>query len=159
MTWRSHTTVQERIFAILPYLLPLYYGQQFGVFLYRQFPFLQYIQLPLLPLQIVFSLIPFGLGGLVVFFALFLLVVRNQNIPHFIRFNTMQAILIDIIIVLCSIILGVLGGGMQGFIMETIYNMLFLGVLASVIYSVVQSLRGCYAEIPTISDAVYMQVP
>jgi hypothetical protein len=54
--------------------------------------------------------------------------------------------------------LGVLGGGLQGFILQTIYNMLFLGVLAAVMYSVVQSLRGQYAEIPTISDAVYMQV-
>ena len=158
MTWRGDTSIRDRIFAVLPYLLPLYYGQQFGMFLLAQFPILRYTQLPLLPLQIVFSLIPFGLGGLVVFFALYLLVVRNENLPHFIRFNTMQAILLDIIIVLCSIILGVLGAGLQGFILETIYNMLFLGVLAAVIYSVVQSLRGHYAEIPTISDAVYMQV-
>jgi uncharacterized membrane protein len=104
----------------------------------------------------IYQAIPFA--GLVIFFALYLLVVRNENIPHFIRFNAMQAILIDIIIVLCSLILGILGGGLQGFILQTIYNMLFLGVLAAVMYSVVQSLRGQYAEIPTISDAVYMQV-
>lgn len=159
MTWRGDTTIRDRIFAVLPYLLPLYYGQQFGAFLFRQFPILRYTQLPLLPLEIVFSVIPFGLGGLVVFFALYLLVVRNSNIPHFIRFNAMQAILLDIIVILCGIILSVLAGGLQGFIIETIYNMLFLGILAAVIYSVVQSLRGHYAEIPTISDAVYMQVP
>jgi hypothetical protein len=34
----------------------------------------------------------------------------------------------------------------------------FLGVVAAVVYSVIQSAMGRYAEIPTISDAVYMQV-
>ncbi|ERT09119.1 putative membrane protein [Lyngbya aestuarii BL J] len=157
MTWRGETTIRDRIFSALPYLLPLMYGLEFSRFLFAQFPILTIILIPLAPLISIYQTVPFI--GLVIFFALFLLVVRNQNIPHFIRFNTMQAILLDIIIVLCSIILGILGGGLQGFILETIYNMLFLGILAAVIYSVVQSLRGHYAEIPTISDAVYMQVP
>lgn len=157
MTWRGDTTIRDRIFAVLPYLLPLMYGLQFGRFLFAQFPILSIILIPLAPLMSIYRAFPFA--GLVIFFALYLLVVRNSNIPHFIRFNTMQAILLDIIIVLCSIILGVFAGGLQGFILETIYNMLFLGILAAVIYSVVQSLRGQYAEIPTISDAVYMQVP
>ncbi|MGL4500248.1 MAG: Tic20 family protein, partial [Planktothrix sp.] len=39
-----------------------------------------------------------------------------------------------------------------------LYNMIFLGLLAVFFYSVIQSLSGKYAEIPTISDAVYMQV-
>ncbi|MEB3281912.1 MAG: Tic20 family protein [Lyngbya sp.] len=157
MTWRGDTTIRDRIFAVLPYLLPLMYGLQFGRFLFVQFPVLNIILIPLAPLMSIYQAIPFA--GLVIFFALYLLVVRNSNIPHFIRFNTMQAILLDIIIVLCSIIVGVFAAGLQGFILETIYNMLFLGILAAVIYSVVQSLRGQYAEIPTISDAVYMQVP
>ncbi len=156
MTWRGDTTIRDRIFAALPYVLPLMYGLEFGRYLFIQFPILSLILIPLAPLMSIYQVIPFA--GLVIFFALFLLVVRNENIPHFIRFNTMQAILIDIIIILCSIILGILGGGLQGFILQTIYNMLFLGVLAAVIYSVVQSLRGQYAEIPTISDAVHMQV-
>ncbi|MET0032649.1 MAG: Tic20 family protein, partial [Limnospira maxima] len=85
-----------------------------------------------------------------------LLVVRNENIPHFIRFNAMQSILLNIIILGCSLILGIIP--LQGFIQETLFNMIFLGVLASVSYGIVQSIRGQYAEIPTISDAVYMQV-
>jgi hypothetical protein len=156
MTWRGEATIRDRIFSVLPYLLPLMYGLEFGRYLFVQFPILTIILIPLAPLMSIYQAIPFA--GLVIFFALYLLVVRNENIPHFIRFNAMQAILIDIIIVLCSLILGILGGGLQGFILQTIYNMLFLGVLAAVMYSVVQSLRGQYAEIPTISDAVYMQV-
>ncbi|MEB3884762.1 Tic20 family protein [Lyngbya sp. CCY1209] len=153
MNWRGTTTVRDRIFACLPYLLPLVYGLTFGQFLFSQFPILQIILIPLSPLLFLYR-IPFA--GLIVFFALFMLVVRNENIPHFIRFNTMQAILLDIIVIGCSLILRIIP--LQGFIQETLYNMVFLGILASVIYGIVQSARGQYAEIPTISDAVYMQV-
>ena len=157
MTLRGTTTVQERIFSALPYLLPLMYALEFGSDLFRQFPgLLQIIQIPLFPLLIVYRAIPFA--GIIIFFALFLLVVRNENIPRFIRFNTMQAILLDIIVILCSLILDILSGGLGGFILVTLNNMIFLGVLAAVVYSVAQSLLGRYAEIPTLSDAVYMQV-
>lgn len=156
MTWNGTQTVRDRIFSILPYALPLMYGLQFGQYLFQQFPILQLIAIPLLPLLAIYQSFPFA--GLIIFFALFMLVVRNENIPRFIRFNTMQAILIDILLVLCSLILGILGAGLQGFIIETLYNMIFLGVLAAVFYSIVQCALGRYPDIPTISDAVNMQV-
>ncbi|MGL5878515.1 MAG: Tic20 family protein, partial [Xenococcaceae cyanobacterium] len=34
----------------------------------------------------------------------------------------------------------------------------FLGTLAASFYSIVQSILGRYAEIPTLSDAAYSQV-
>ncbi|MGF1493233.1 MAG: Tic20 family protein [Microcoleaceae cyanobacterium] len=159
MTWRGSTTWKDRILSCLPYLLPLYYSLQFGGFLFRQFPILRWITVPLLPIDWVFRQIPFGLGPLLVFLMIYMLVVRNTNILHFIRFNAMQAILLDIILFLCSIILGVFfNGSSASFIQETLFNVVFLGTLAAVSYSVVQSIRGQYAEIPTISDAAYMQV-
>ena len=157
MTWRGTTTVPQRIFAALPYLLPLIDGLSFGRFLFAQFPALQLILLPLAPVITIYQVIPFA--GFVIFLALYMLVVRNENIPHFIRFNTMQAILIDIILVLCTLVFQVFGSVLlQGFVGETLYNMIFLGVLVAFFYSVIQSLLGKYAEIPTLSDAVYMQV-
>jgi uncharacterized membrane protein len=94
-----------------------------------------------------------------VFFALILLVVRNENISRFIRFNTMQAILLSFILAVCGLILGLLDPSLFGELLNsTLANVLFLGMLVSVGYSLVQTLRGEYAEIPTISDAVHMQV-
>ena len=157
MSWRGSTTVSDRIFACLPYLLPLIEVFAFGQFLLAQFPALSLLFLPLLPLVRIYYSVRYA--GLIIFFALWLLVVRNEKISHFIRFNTMQAILIDIVLILFGLIVPILARGIQvAFIVETLYNMVFLGVLAAVIYSVVQSLLGRYAEIPTISDAVYMQV-
>jgi hypothetical protein len=46
----------------------------------------------------------------------------------------------------------------SGFAMQTLYTTIFVGIVAAVVYCVAQSLMGKYAEIPAISDAVYMQV-
>ncbi len=156
MTWRGSTTVPDRIFASLPYLLPLVDGLMFGKFLFQQFPVLQLLLIPLAPLMQIYSL-PFA--SLIIFFALYLGVVRNENISHFIRFNAMQAILLDIVLMLCGLVLPIFAKGFQvAFIAETLYNMVFLGAFAAFVYAVVQSMLGRYAEIPPLSDAVYMQV-
>lgn len=161
MSWRGSTTVQERIFASLPYLLPLIDGLitslRFNMSLFRLFPVLELLFMPLAPLITLY--ISFPLASLIVFFALFLLVVRNERISHFIRFNTMQAIMVDIALFLCQLILMVLSRASGlGFVLQVFANFVFLGVLAVFVYSVIQSLRGRYAEIPTLSEAVYMQV-
>ena len=158
MTWRGTITVKDKIFASLPYLLPLLESLMFGSFLVRQFPILGVILFPLLPVNAIYN--AFGpFGQIAIFFALFILVVRNEKINHFIRFNTMQAILLDIVIFLSSVLLRILTPVPgTGFAIQTLANTIFLGILASVGYSVFQTLMGRYAEIPAISDAVNMQV-
>ncbi|MEB3290871.1 MAG: Tic20 family protein [Leptolyngbya sp.] len=162
MTWNSSPTLLDRVFASLPYILAITAGLPYGVFVMREIPAIQMVLLPIAPLlQVYMGLqrsIPFF--GLIVFFALILLVVRNENISRFIRFNTMQAILLSFMLAVGGLILQllmpVLGGG--GLLVQTFASALFLGMLASVGYSLVQTFRGEYAEIPTISEAVHMQV-
>lgn len=157
MSWRGTTTVTDRIFACLPYLLPIITVIPFGSFLFQQFPALRVILIPLTPVLFIYGAIPFA--DLVIFFLLFLLVIRNERIIHFIRFNAMQALLLDILLFLCSLVqmylLRPLGTNL---ITETLINIVFLGTLAACGYSVVQSLLGRYAEIPTLSEAAYAQV-
>jgi len=156
MTWRGDTTIRDRIFACLPYLLPLIQVLPFGGSLFRLFPPLELVFVPLAPLLIIYS---FPLAGLAIFFALFLLVVRNENISRFIRFNAMQAILLDILLVLVRLILMFLPGlNSVAFILQVLFNFVFIAVVAVVAYAIAQSLRGHYAEVPTLSEAVYMQV-
>jgi uncharacterized membrane protein len=161
MTWRGTTTVSDRIFASLPYLLVLMHGLAFSTSL-LSIPVLGDVLSPvLLPAEVlerVYYSNPFM--GLIIFFALFLLVVRNERISHFIRFNTMQALLISIVLFLCQLVIGALTslGGSVTFIVLVLNNAVFLAVLAAFGYSVVQSFRGHYAEIPTLSEAVYLQV-
>ena len=156
MAWRGSNTVSDRIFASLPYLLPLVDGLPFGGILFQQFPILAVVFLPLQPLMVINS-VPFA--GLIIFFILYLAVVRNEKISHFIRFNTMQAILLDILLVLCSLLLQILLPALgKNLLTETLVNVVFLGTIVACFYSMVQSLLGRYAEIPTLSEAVHAQV-
>ena len=157
MNWRGTESAIDRIWASLPYLLPLVDSLMFGYALFRTVPFVEMLFVPLFPLLVLYRGVPFF--GLIVFFLLLFLVVRNTNISHFIRFNTMQAILLDIALFICQLLFSLLGFAVSGgLVTETLYNVLFLGAFAAVVYSVAQTLMGRYAEIPTISDAVHMQV-
>jgi len=149
--------IWQRLLGALAYLLPLSDGVRFGDALFVLFPPLQVLALPALPLLLLERAIPFG--GLVLFLALFLLVVRNSRVPYAIRFNVLQAILIDIVLVLLTLafdtVLAPLGAG---FAIRTLSNTIFLGTLLLVLFAVVQSLRGKEADIPTVSEAVRMQL-
>lgn len=161
MTWRDSTNFKDRFFSALVYALPLIDVLPYSEGVLSQIPQLGFVYVLLNPLLTVYAILnstlPFA--GLIIFFALWLGVVRNARISHFIRFNTMQAILIDIAIILFGLILQVIviGSG-GGLIATTLSNVIFLGVLIACIYSMIQSALGSYAELPSISEAAYSQV-
>jgi hypothetical protein len=158
MNLNSDPDTKDRIFAALVYLLPFIYVLPFGLFLLRQFPFLGIIYLPLVPVINLYFALPFA--GIIVFFALWFAVVRNDKISYFIRFNTMQAILLDILLILFSLIMSILSNGFggQSLITETLNNTIFIGTVVTCFYGIIQSVRGLYAEIPTISEAASSQI-
>ena len=129
----------------------------FGSNLFLEFPFLQWLAIPTLPLIILERGIPFG--GLVLFLVMFLAVVRNTKVPYFIRFNTLQALLIDIAVILVSyafqIILQPLGSLL---ILRTLSSTVFIGVLSIVIFAIAQCLQGNEPDLPGISEAVKVQL-
>ncbi|APD47978.1 hypothetical protein KQ302_05130 [Synechococcus sp. CS-602] len=147
----------QRLLALLAYLLPWSDGVMFGESLFTLFPALQWTVLPALPLLSLQRLVPFG--GFLLFLALFLGVVRNQRVPYFIRFNVLQAILLDIVLILLSLafrlLLAPLGGS---FALRTLSNTVFFGTLLLVLFAVVQCVRGKEPDIPTVSEAVRIQL-
>jgi hypothetical protein len=151
--------IWQRLLAALAYLLPWSDAIPFGQALFGPLPWLRWLTLPALPVMQLQEAIPFG--SLVLFMLLFLAVVRNPQVPYLIRFNVLQAILLDIVLVLLSlafnILLGPLGGSL-GFLVRTLQNTVFLGALLLVLFAVVQNLRGKEADIPTVSEAVRMQL-
>jgi hypothetical protein len=149
--------IWQRLLAALAYLLPWSDALPFGRAMFSMFPALQWLAVPALPLQLLEQAVPFG--GLVLFLLLFLVVVRNTQVPYLIRFNVLQAILIDIVLVLLTLafqmLLAPLGGG---FAVRTLSNTIFLGTLLLVGFAMFQCLRGKEADIPTVSEAVRMQL-
>ncbi|MCA2625263.1 MAG: hypothetical protein IM507_09095 [Microcystis sp. M20BS1] len=140
------------------YLLPLYSAFALGDSIFQQIPFLgAALVIVLTPLAFLYSSLG-SFGSLIIFFVLFFAVVRNPRISHFIRFNTMQAILIDILVSLLRLVLDFVARGGANLVVETLFNVVFLGAFAACVYSIIQSVIGKYADIPTISEAAYSQV-
>jgi hypothetical protein len=153
----------DRAFSALAYVMPLASaldaGNYFFNFLAAQAPpaldVLNIILTPLRPLIAIEN----SILGLAVFILLFLFVIRNTSISRFIRFNVLQAILVSFMISITLLVMSALRLTGNNIVGETLSNVLFLGGMAIVVYSVAQSALGRYAEIPTISDAVNMQMP
>jgi len=158
MNWRGYTDTKDRIFSTLVYLFAIYDVLPFGDFLLREFPPLrQLLYLLISPVLWIYDSLP--LSGFIVFLILYFAVVRNPRISDFIRFNTIQTILIGILLYLLGLVFQFIFPGLGGgLLVETLSNTIFLGGLAVCFYSMVQSALGQYAEIPTISDAAYSQI-
>ena len=152
----------QRLLAVAAYGLPWRHGVAFGGGLVAAFPaidpLVNGLALLAAPLVAVEQLLPFG--GLIVFLGLYLGVVRNDRVPYTIRFNVLQAILLDIVLVLLTLVLGLLAPlqASAGFALRTLGDTVFLGSLLVIGYCLVQGLRGVEPELPTISEAVRMQL-
>ncbi|HEY9851987.1 MAG TPA: Tic20 family protein [Leptolyngbyaceae cyanobacterium] len=176
MSWRGSASIKDRVLASLPYILPLIEVYALGIFLYQDFPILRTLYIPLYPVMAIYAYLSLFIPyfGLVVFLALYLLIVRNERFLHFLRFNTMQALMLGIFSSLCQAILELLGllripnvynllvspvipNISAPFIIEIVIDTVFLAVVVGSLYSIVQALRGLYAEIPVISEAAYAQ--
>ena len=101
--------------------------------------------------------IPFG--GFLLFLVLFLVVVRNPQVPYYLRFNVLQAILLDILLVVLSLAFNVLLSPLGNSLMiRTLNNTVFIGALVLILYAVVECSRGREPDLPSLSEAVRMQL-
>ncbi len=152
----------QRLLALLPYSLTWSDALPFGRDLFGNFPSLNALMLPAMPALLVQNLGSMGgmnLGGLLLFVLLFAAVVRNPKVPYTIRFNTLQALMLDILLVVIGLVFqllqSLLGGGL---LFRTLANTVFLGTLLILLFTVIQVLRGKEADLPTLSEAVRMQL-
>ena len=150
----------QRLLAPLVYLLPWSDAIPFGLGadgVFNQIPLLRLLIVPAVPLIQLDRGVPFG--GLLLFFVLFLAVVRNPAVPYFLRFNTLQAILVDIVVVLLGygfqLLITPLGNAL---ILRTLGSTVLLGVLAVVIFALIECVQGREPDLPGLSQAVRMQL-
>ena len=147
----------QKLIGILIYVLPWSDAIPFGRYLFMDFPFLQWLAFPALPIIFIEQSIPFG--SLILFFLLFLGVAKNPKIPYFLRFNTLQAILLDIGVIIISygfqIIIQPFG---KGLIVSTLSSTVLIAILAIVIFAFGECLQGKEPDLPAISEAVRMQL-
>ncbi len=148
--------IWQKFLGILIYMLPWSEALPFGRYLFQDFPLLQWLELPTLPIIIFQRGVPFG--NLLLFFILFLGVVRNPKIPYFLRFNTLQAILIDIGLLLISYAFQIILQPLGGLVLSTFSSTVWIGVLAIIVFASIESIQGKEPDLPWISEAVRMQL-
>ncbi len=149
--------VWQRLVGVFMYLLPLSDAIPLGRYLLEELPILNFLLIPTIPFLFIKTKVLFG--SLLIFLILFFGIIRNQEISYFIRFNALQAILINIILILATygieIIIKPLGSSL--FIKGT-FNTIFIIVLATTIFGIVKCLQGKEPDLPGISEAVRMQI-
>lgn len=150
----------DRIVAALPYLLPLLDAMPYAKFLMFQYPFIARAFAPLAPLMYVFHSFPFA--PFLIFLAVYSGIVNNQSFSRFVRYNAMQAVALDVLLIIPQVILDNLIKppqdelGLQAYM--TAYNTLFLFVAICTAIGMGSSLVGQTARLPMVADAADSQV-
>lgn len=147
-----------RLTSCLCYILPLMGTLPHGVdTIHDQYPLFGILYIVFQPLLHAYHANP--LTPFLVFMSLFIVVVRNVKLPHFLRFNALQSIMLDISVMLGGLIIQYLP-----FEIQASWVGLFLGIvtwvtgMGAVFYSVFFTVQGKYCDIPVISEAVYVQI-
>ena len=139
----------QRLSSIAFYTLPLKASLPLGNYLFYKFSYLKVLLYLTSPVAIIEMSLPFG--GLLFFFILFVGVVRNPNVPYFVRFNACQALLLDIALIIISYLLRILPFAEVGIIA-------FVFTLSIFLFAIFQCINGVEPEIPFISKSVRMQI-
>ncbi|KAL6766201.1 TIC20 [Auxenochlorella protothecoides x Auxenochlorella symbiontica] len=91
-----------RMMSALFYMVPWIDSISVGRFIYSRFRNLILVYLAAGPLHNIYFSSQFA--PLIIFFLLFLAVVKNTKLHHFVRYNAMQAVMLDIVVMLIHIL-------------------------------------------------------
>ena len=117
--------------------------------MFYKYSFLKILLLLTFPIAIIEKSLPFG--SFLLFIILFAGLVRNPNVPYFVRYNACQALLIDIALIIISYLFRI-------FPIVELGSIIFIFTLCIFIYSISQCIYGVEPEIPLISKSVRMQI-
>ncbi len=138
---------------MLPWADAIKYGNE----LFVNYPISQVLIIPAIPITMLEQTIP--IGNFLLLLILFLGLARNPKAPYFIRFNTMQALLINLILLIIdnlTILFVQLSG--PSILIEIFGKLIFIMTLTTVIFTSIRCLQGIEPDLPGISNAAKMQI-
>ena len=141
--------ILQRLSSVFLYTLPLKASIPFGYYLFSKYYYLNVLKFIIFPVAKIEESLP--LGELLLFIILFAGLVRNPNVPYFVRYNACQALLLDISLIIISYLLRILSISSLDSIISVLGSIIF-------IYSISQCMYGVEPEIPFISKSVRMQI-
>ena len=142
--------IVQRLSSVILYTLPLKASIPFGAYLFYKYPFLKVLEYLTYPAEMIEKSLPLG-GSLLLFLILYVGLIRNPQVPYFIRYNACQALLLNISLIIISYLFQILP-------LDQLASIVFLFILCIFIYSITQCIYGLEPEIPFISKSVRMQI-
>ncbi|PKI66921.1 hypothetical protein CRG98_012684 [Punica granatum] len=155
----SSTPATDRLISAVAYMLPFFNSLQYGRFLFLKYPALGVLFDPILPLLSLYKSVPYA--SFVAFFALYLGIVRNPSFSHYVRFNSMQAVTLDVLLVIPLLLQRILSPGRAGLgfrLMVWGHNAIFVFSVLCFLYSVASSILGRTPYLPFVADAAGRQL-
>jgi uncharacterized membrane protein len=149
----------DRAAAALPYLLPLIAAYPYGKYLFQAYPAILHYISPIMPMIKAYYSVP--MASLVVFLAVYAGIVTNEYWSRFVRYNAMQAVLLDIALIVPRLLEQFLGHPQTEAMMQfhvSFHNSVFILCAGAVAFGIFMCLTGQTARIPLVSDAVDQQV-
>lgn len=148
----------DRLISAICYFYPFFDGIQYGKYVITQFTPIHALIHPLVPAIKVFKSFPFN--GFLVFLTLYFVIVRNPNFSRYVRFNTMQAIVLDVLLIFPDLLERTFnpsdGVGLD--LMMILDSTVFLFLLVCLIYGSSSCLLGQVPRLPIVADAADRQV-
>lgn len=148
----------DRIISAVCYFYPFFDGIQYGKYVINQFSPIQALIQPLVPAIRVFKSFP--LNGFLVFLTLYFVVVRNPNFSRYVRFNTMQAIVLDVLLIFPDLLERSFNprDGLGLDLLMSLDSTVFLYLLVCLIYGSSSCLLGQVPRLPIVAEAADRQV-
>lgn len=157
----SHTPTPaaDRLISAASYFLPLFNGLQYGRFLFAKYPMVAVPFEPIIPVLSLYHSVPYA--SFVSFFGFYLGVVRNPNLSRYARFNALQALVLDVLLVVPVLLQRIITPGRSGIGLKLTawaYSGLFVFVVACFLYGLVSSILGKTPYLPFVADAAARQL-
>jgi uncharacterized membrane protein len=151
----------DRLVAAVAYLYPFLDGAHHGRFLLARFPFFSALLGPLAPAARLFHSSP--LTPFLLFLTLYFAVVRNQQaFSRFVRFNAMQAVALDVLLIFPDLLAQSFApssaSGVGFDIFQSMENTVFLFLFVCLLYGGGACLLGKTPRLPIVADAAERQV-
>ncbi|XP_057485612.1 protein TIC 20-v, chloroplastic-like isoform X1 [Actinidia eriantha] len=145
--------VPDRLISAVCYFYPFFDGIQYGKYVITQFAPIQALIQPLVPAIRAFKSFPFN--GFLVFLTLYFVVVRNPNFSRYVRFNTMQAIVLDVLLIFPDLLERSFNprDGLGLDLMRSVDSTVFLYLLVCLIYGSSSCLFGQLPRLPIVAEA------
>nr|XP_027087181.1 protein TIC 20-II, chloroplastic-like [Coffea arabica]XP_027087926.1 protein TIC 20-II, chloroplastic-like [Coffea arabica] len=151
---KTPTPAADRLMSAASYCYPLFNGFQYGRFLLSEYPILATPFKPIIPVVSAYHSIPYA--SFISFFAFYLGIVRNPNVSRYVRFNALQALVLDVVLVVPMMVQQILSPGLNLTILG--YNCLFVFLVACFAYALGCSVLGKTPYLPFIAEAASRQL-